>query len=178
GRALASAGLFGIVWGLVRGNAQGWASTEIVTALTAGAILVAAFVVWELRAVAPMLPMRFFRNRVFALANVASLLMFFGMFGSIFLLSQFFQTVQGDRKSTRLNSSHGSISYSVFCLNKILCTSVTPALRACVVFAQSTDSRGCGKHTQSCKLPRNGMRGSLSTALPTAWTSVLPQRAG
>jgi MFS family permease len=42
-----------------------------------------------------MLPMRFFRNRVFALANVASLLMFFGMFGSIFLLAQFFQTVQG-----------------------------------------------------------------------------------
>src|SRR5437879_12987875 len=95
GLALASAGLFGIVWGLVRGNAQGWASTEIVTALTAGAILVAAFVVWELRAVAPMLPMRFFRNRVFALANVASLLMFSGVCGSIFLLSQFFQTVHG-----------------------------------------------------------------------------------
>ncbi|MDX6479104.1 MAG: hypothetical protein QOG29_1691, partial [Gaiellaceae bacterium] len=48
-----------------------------------------------LRVSAPMLPMRFFRNRAFALANVASLLMFFGMFGSIFLLSQFFQTVQG-----------------------------------------------------------------------------------
>ncbi len=42
-----------------------------------------------------MLPMRFFRNRTFALANVSSLFMFFGMFGSIFLLSQFFQTVQG-----------------------------------------------------------------------------------
>jgi EmrB/QacA subfamily drug resistance transporter len=95
GLALASAGLFGIVWGLVRGNGQGWASTEIVSALTAGAIVLAAFVLWELRAEAPMLPMRFFRNRVFALANVASLLMFFGMFGSIFLLSQFFQTVQG-----------------------------------------------------------------------------------
>ena len=39
--------------------------------------------------------MRFFRNRTFALANLSSLLMFFGMFGSIFLLSQFFQTVQG-----------------------------------------------------------------------------------
>jgi EmrB/QacA subfamily drug resistance transporter len=95
GLALASAGLFGIVWGLVRGNAEGWASTEIVTALGAGAVLVAAFIAWELRAEAPMLPMRFFRNRTFALANVASLLMFFGMFGSIFLLSQFFQTVQG-----------------------------------------------------------------------------------
>ncbi|TMK62393.1 MAG: DHA2 family efflux MFS transporter permease subunit, partial [Actinobacteria bacterium] len=95
GLGLASTGLFGIVWGLVRGNAQGWASTEIVTALTAGAILVVAFVLWEMRAEAPMLPMRFFRNRVFALANVASLLMFFGMFGSIFLLSQFFQSIQG-----------------------------------------------------------------------------------
>src|ERR671930_1006605 len=95
GLALASGGLFGIVWGLVRGNSQGWASGEIVGALSAGAIVLALFVLWELRAQGPMLPMRFFRNRVFALANVASLLMFFGMFGSIFLLSQFFQTVQG-----------------------------------------------------------------------------------
>jgi EmrB/QacA subfamily drug resistance transporter len=95
GLALASGGLFGIVWGLVRGNSQGWASTEIATALVAGAVLLVAFVLWELRAKEPMLPMRFFRNRSFALANAASLLMFFGMFGSIFLLSQFFQTVQG-----------------------------------------------------------------------------------
>ncbi len=42
-----------------------------------------------------MLPMTFFRNRAFSLANLASLFMFFGMFGSIFLLTQFFQTVQG-----------------------------------------------------------------------------------
>jgi EmrB/QacA subfamily drug resistance transporter len=95
GLALASAGLFGIVWGLVRGNAQGWGSPEILFALVAGAVGVAAFVLWELRTDHPMLPMRFFRNAAFSLANVASLLMFFGMFGSIFLLSQFFQTVQG-----------------------------------------------------------------------------------
>ena len=95
GVGLASAGLFGIVWGLVRGNSIGWSSPEIVGALVAGAMLTALFVLWELRSDAPMLPMRFFRNRVFALTNVASLFMFFGMFGSIFLLSQFFQTVQG-----------------------------------------------------------------------------------
>jgi EmrB/QacA subfamily drug resistance transporter len=95
GLALASTGLFGIVWGLVRGNVQGWASPEIVGSLAAGVILVAAFVVWELRAPSPMLPMRFFRKPAFALANTASFFMFFGMFGSIFLLSQFFQTVQG-----------------------------------------------------------------------------------
>ncbi len=95
GLGLASAGLFGIVWGLVRGNDVGWGSFEIVASLTAGAALTVLFVVWELRTEAPMLPMRFFRSRVFALTNVASLFMYFGMFGSIFLLSQFFQTVQG-----------------------------------------------------------------------------------
>ena len=95
GVALASVGLFGIVWALVRGNGQGWDSLEIVGSLLLGGLLLAAFVVWELRTASPMLPMRFFRSRAFAFANVASLLMFFGMFGSIFLLAQFFQTVQG-----------------------------------------------------------------------------------
>ena len=95
GLVLASAGLGGIVWGLVRGNSVGWASPEIVGALVAGAVVTALFVVWELRTEQPMLPMGFFRDRTFTLANVASLFMFFGMFGSIFLLSQFFQTVQG-----------------------------------------------------------------------------------
>jgi EmrB/QacA subfamily drug resistance transporter len=95
GLALVSTGLLGIVWGLVRGNAVGWSSPEIVGALTVGALLTAAFVIWEIRAPEPMLPMRFFTNRAFTAANVASLFMFFGMFGSIFLLAQFLQTVQG-----------------------------------------------------------------------------------
>jgi EmrB/QacA subfamily drug resistance transporter len=95
GLALVSTGLFGIVWGLVRGNSLGWGSPEIVAALLGGALVTAAFVAWELRAPHPMLPMRFFRNRTFTLANAASLFMSFGMFGSVFLLAQFFQTVQG-----------------------------------------------------------------------------------
>jgi EmrB/QacA subfamily drug resistance transporter len=95
GLVLASIGLFGIVWGLVRGNSVGWSSPEIVGSLVAGAAITALFALWELRAEHPMLPMRFFRDRTFALANVASMLMSFGMFGSIFLLAQFFQTVQG-----------------------------------------------------------------------------------
>ena len=94
GLGLVSAGLLGIVWGLVRGNEHGWTSFGIVTPIVVGAFLVAAFVAWELRTASPMLPMQFFRNRTFALTNVASLFMFFGMFGSIFLLAQFFQTVQ------------------------------------------------------------------------------------
>ena len=95
GLALSAAGLLAIVWGLVRGNDAGWTSVEVVSALLAGAVVLALFVLWELRAAAPMLPMRFFRNRTFTAANVASLFMFVGMFGSIFLLAQYFQTVQG-----------------------------------------------------------------------------------
>jgi EmrB/QacA subfamily drug resistance transporter len=95
GLGFISVGLFGIVLGLVRGNALGWGSPQILGSLILGAAFVAAFVWWELRAQAPMLPMRFFRNRTFAATNAASLFMFFGMFGSIFLLAQFLQTVQG-----------------------------------------------------------------------------------
>jgi nitrate/nitrite transporter NarK len=63
--------------------------------LTVGALALAAFVLWELRAPAPMLPMRFFRSRAFAASNGVSLAMYFGVFGSIFLLAQFFQVTQG-----------------------------------------------------------------------------------
>jgi EmrB/QacA subfamily drug resistance transporter len=94
GLGLASAGLLGIVWGLVRGNEAGWTSLQIVAPIVLGALLVAAFIAWESRTESPMLPLEFFRNRTFALTNVASLFMFFGMFGSIFFLAQFFQTVQ------------------------------------------------------------------------------------
>src|SRR5919206_598845 len=95
GLALGSAGLIGIVWALVRANDLGWTAAAIVGAFAAGIALLVAFVAWELLTAHPMLPMRFFGNRTFALANVASLLMFFGMFGSIFFIAQFFQTVQG-----------------------------------------------------------------------------------
>jgi len=95
GLGLASVGLLGIVWGLVRANQVGWTSPETILTIGGGAVVLALFVLWELRAPEPMLPLRFFRNRTFAAANAASWLMFFGMFGSIFLLAQFFQVIQG-----------------------------------------------------------------------------------
>jgi EmrB/QacA subfamily drug resistance transporter len=93
GLALASSGLFGLVFGLVRSQSEGWSSPEVVIALGAGALLLAAFIVYELRAAAPMLPLGFFANRGFAVTNVVSMAMYFGMFGSIFFLSQFLQNV-------------------------------------------------------------------------------------
>jgi EmrB/QacA subfamily drug resistance transporter len=93
GLGLASAGLFGIVYGLVRSQSLGWTRPEIVIALAAGALLTLAFVGYELRTREPMLPMGFFAKRAFAVTNAVSLAMFFGMFGSIFFLSQYLQNV-------------------------------------------------------------------------------------
>ena len=95
GLALASSGLLALVWALIHGNGDGWTSPTIVGAFVAAAILLPAFLVREATAQTPMLPLRFFRNRAFAAANSVSFLMSFGVFGSIFLLAQFFQFVQG-----------------------------------------------------------------------------------
>jgi len=94
GLVLASGGLSGLVYGVVHAQSVGWTNTTVLTSLGVGAVLVAAFVAWELRTDEPMLPMSFFRHRGFAATNGVSLAMYFGTFGSIFLLSQFFQVVQ------------------------------------------------------------------------------------
>jgi EmrB/QacA subfamily drug resistance transporter len=95
GLGLAGAGLFGLTFGIIRGESLGWTSPIVVTALATGVALLASFVAWELRAREPMLPMRLFRSRAFSATNGLSFAMFFGSFGAIFLLSQFFQTAQG-----------------------------------------------------------------------------------
>jgi EmrB/QacA subfamily drug resistance transporter len=95
GLALAGTGLFGLTFGIIRSEALGWTSPTVLVSLAAGIALLAAFVRYELRTEAPMLPMRLFRSRGFSATNALSFAMFFGAFGSIFLLSQFFQTAQG-----------------------------------------------------------------------------------
>jgi len=94
GVILATGGLFGIVYGVVRANELGWGSVPVLGAMLGGALMLIAFAVWERRTPTPMLPLRFFRSRAFAATNAVSFAMYFGMFGSIFLLAQFFQTAQ------------------------------------------------------------------------------------
>ncbi|MGW8884802.1 MFS transporter [Streptomyces sp. NPDC055749] len=95
GTLLVSGGLFGIVYALVSATGDGWTSPTVLTGLFAGTALLAGFVHHGFTAKNPMLPMRLFRDRAFFGINIASLLMFLGMFGSIFLLSQFLQSALG-----------------------------------------------------------------------------------
>jgi EmrB/QacA subfamily drug resistance transporter len=95
GLALVTGGALGLVWGLVRGNQAGWSSPEVIGALAAGALLVAAFVAWELRAREPMLPMGFFRARAFSAGNAAIFFTFASLFGAVFFYAQLLQVGLG-----------------------------------------------------------------------------------
>jgi EmrB/QacA subfamily drug resistance transporter len=95
GVVLAGLGVLGLVWGIVRGNDAGWESAEVLTALAGGTALLALFLIWQRRTSAPLLPLRLFRDRSFTIANVVGLGFSFGMFGSVFILIQFLQIVQG-----------------------------------------------------------------------------------
>ncbi|MFJ1703205.1 MFS transporter [Kitasatospora sp. NPDC088346] len=91
GMLLAAAGLLAVVWGIVNGSTDGWTSTRIVSAFVAGGVLLIAFVLWERRQTHPLLPLSFYRIRAFTLTNIVSATMYFGVFGSIFFLSQYLQ---------------------------------------------------------------------------------------
>jgi predicted MFS family arabinose efflux permease len=95
GVGLVSAGLFGVVLGLVRGNGHGWTSASVLTCFVLGSAALVGFVAWELRSSHPMLDIRLFRQRGFTAVNLTAMFFSFGMFGSIFFLTQFLQTVQG-----------------------------------------------------------------------------------
>jgi EmrB/QacA subfamily drug resistance transporter len=96
GLGLVSTGLFGVIFGLIRAQTLGWGSLEVIVSMIAGALLLAGFVVQELHTEEPMLPMGFFKKRAFSVTNVVSLSMYFGMFGSIFFMSQYLQNVLGN----------------------------------------------------------------------------------
>lgn len=84
-----------LVWSLLRGNAVGWASAEVMGTLMSGLVLTAFFVLRELRAAAPMVPMRLFASRALASGMTASVLFYAAMYGVLFLLPQFLQTTLG-----------------------------------------------------------------------------------
>ncbi len=95
GAALVSLGALGLVYGLIRGNALGWTSAPILGSIAAGLVLLALFVAYERRMSSPMLDLDLFRSRGLSVANAVGFLMSFGMFGSIFLITQFIQDVRG-----------------------------------------------------------------------------------
>ena len=95
GAVLVGAGVLALVHAIVRGNDDGWGSTGVVAELVIGSALVIAFVIWQARAKAPLIPLRLFRDRSFSLTNIVGFGFSFGTFGAVFILIQYMQVVQG-----------------------------------------------------------------------------------
>ena len=96
GLVLSGAGLLGLVWGLIRGNAVGWGSPQVYGPLAAGVALIVAFAAWERRARSPMLPMSFFRNVPYVSANAAGFAMTAAMMGGVVFFVQYLQASLGE----------------------------------------------------------------------------------
>jgi EmrB/QacA subfamily drug resistance transporter len=95
GAALVTGGVVAVVWALVRADQAGWASAEIVSCLVSGLILLLAFAAWERRVREPMVPLRLFRSRAFAVGNATTFLMNGAIFAAGFLVTQEFQLARG-----------------------------------------------------------------------------------
>jgi EmrB/QacA subfamily drug resistance transporter len=95
GLLLVAIAALALVWSLLRGNPIGWTSPEVMATLALGLVFSIAFVARELRASAPMIPMRMFASRSFAAGVAASLLFYAAMYGVLFLLPQFLQVTLG-----------------------------------------------------------------------------------
>jgi EmrB/QacA subfamily drug resistance transporter len=95
GAALSIAALVVLVYGIIDAPKHGWASAPTLEALGLAVLLLAVFIGWERRVTHPMLQMDFFRNARFTAANVAITLVFFALFGTVFLVTQYLQFVLG-----------------------------------------------------------------------------------
>jgi EmrB/QacA subfamily drug resistance transporter len=95
GFVLSTAGLTALVWGVIEAPRDGWTHPTILAAFGLAAVLLTAFVAWELRSRQPMLDVRLFRNPRFSAASGAITLAFFAMFGTVFFLTQYLQSVLG-----------------------------------------------------------------------------------
>jgi EmrB/QacA subfamily drug resistance transporter len=95
GVLLSIIGLFTLVYAIIQAGTKGWTAWEVPSALIIAAILLVAFVFWELKSSEAMLPIGFFKNMSFTGANIALMLAFFGLNGTFFFLGQYLQTVLG-----------------------------------------------------------------------------------
>jgi EmrB/QacA subfamily drug resistance transporter len=95
GAALSSLGLFGLVAGIIEAPIRGWLDAYVLAGFAAGALLLLAFVIFELRRRDPMLDPRLFARRGFAAGSLSLTLQFFAQFGLLFIGLQYLQLVLG-----------------------------------------------------------------------------------
>lgn len=95
GVTLVTTGVVAVVWALTRAGDIGWTAAETVGTLVTGAVMMVAFLGWEQRTAAPMVPLRLFANREFAMGNIATYFLHGATFAAAFFITQEFQMARG-----------------------------------------------------------------------------------
>jgi EmrB/QacA subfamily drug resistance transporter len=95
GVLLSIIGVFVLVYGIIEAGVKGWGDSAVLAYLGIGILILAIFALWEKKAAHPMLPLKFFKNMSFSVAGFAVALTAFALAGSLFFVSQYFQSVQG-----------------------------------------------------------------------------------
>ena len=125
GAVSSTAGMTGIVFGLVEAGSKGWTNPPTVAALAAGLFLLGVFVRNEGRVEEPILPLRLFAHPTRTTANIARGLVYAGMYGMFFFMSQFFQDVQG-YSPLRAGVAFLPIPVSVFVSSQVTSKMLSP----------------------------------------------------
>src|SRR6476659_3410517 len=95
GAVLSIVALGSILWAVIEAPSHGWGAPEIIAGFVVGFLVLGLFFVWEVRSSHPMLDMRFFKNPRFSAASGAITLVFLSLFGTLFLTTQYLQSVLG-----------------------------------------------------------------------------------
>jgi EmrB/QacA subfamily drug resistance transporter len=95
GAVLSIIALGAILWAVIEAPSHGWGAPEIIAGFVIGFVVLGLFFMWELHSSHPMLDMRFFKNPRFSAASGAITLVFLSLFGTLFLTTQYLQSVLG-----------------------------------------------------------------------------------
>src|SRR4051812_47964676 len=142
GAVLSIIGVVALVFGLIEAPERGWMSAPPITAFIIAAIVLTLFVLWELRVDEPMLDMQLFRNPAFSTGSTGMILLFMAMYGTMFLVTQYFQLVLG---YSPLNAAARLLPMAMILLVTSLFTPrITKRLHVNRTVAIGMVSLGCG----------------------------------
>jgi EmrB/QacA subfamily drug resistance transporter len=191
GAVLSVAGISLLTWSIIEAPRHGWGSAATVGGLLGSAVILAVFTWWQTRRPDPMLDVRLFRNPRFSAASVSIALAFFGLFGFIFMITQYFQIVRG---YDPLRAGVATLPFAVVtaafspvaimlmkrCGTKVIVASGLALMSAGFVVAATTeiDASYWGKIVVAMALMAAGLALTTSPATEAIMGALPPAKAG
>ncbi|HEX6147488.1 MAG TPA: DHA2 family efflux MFS transporter permease subunit [Acidimicrobiia bacterium] len=189
GAVLSIAGLVALVYAIIEAPARGWTDGQVLTAFGAAVVLLTMFLWWETRTEHPMLRLSFFEDPRFSAAGAAIAMVFFAMFGTVFLLTQYLQFVLGFSPleagirvmpvatmviaaplSARLNERFGT--------KRVVAIGLLVVAGAMSILATVSDASGYGRVAMTLALLGLGMGSAMAPATDSIMGSLPLAKAG